>query len=99
MTVTIQTEHLPYCVNWHLVSDKYGQFYLGDYGKVCTRMMGFATCREAIAQACYNLGRPPQHPMVWDSEAAGEFAAMVLEALDIDEDTLGELDPWSLALH
>lgn len=98
MTVTIGTFDRGYGVTgWTLESSEYGSFYLGDYGKVCWRLLGQRPeeTAYALAIATGQSGRP----CTWNDDVKSLLAETILDVLGIEEFDLAELEPWALAVE
>lgn len=72
--------------DWTLVS-KYGNFYLGQDSKFCSRVLGMRGSDVAHAIGSNDLTRPP---------VRRKLASFILQSLGLDESSLESLQPWEL---
>lgn len=72
--------------DWTLVS-KYGNFYLGQDAKFCSRVLGMRGSDVANAIGSNDLRL---------ASVRRKLAAFILQSLGVDESSLQDLQPWEL---
>ena len=72
--------------DWTLAT-KYGNFYLGQDSKFCSRVLGLQPYQVVEAIGSNDLSRP---------YVRRKLAQYILQALGIEEDTLQDVQPWEL---
>lgn len=84
----IETTRNPYGFghDWTLVT-RYGNFYLGQDAKFCSRVLGMRGSDVAQAIGSNDLR---------NDTTRRKLAAFILQSLGLDESTLQDVQPWEL---